>query len=84
MFPSNKHLNSGNPSDAATFIGGMEATGGGVNKGEAVIDGLAEANKLSFRSGSKRIYILIGDDSPHGDEFLAGTTYGNGCPCGYQ
>ena len=62
----------------------MEAPGGGSNGGEAVIDGLAEANKLSFRSGSKRIYILIGDDSPHGDEFLAGTTYGNGCPCGYQ
>ena len=84
MFPTDKNLSSGYPSAAVSFIEEMTTGGGGEMYGEALIDGLAQANKLNYRIGSGRMYILMCDDSPHGDEFLAGTTYGKGCPCGHQ
>ena len=62
----------------------MTVGGGGPRYGEALIDGLAEANRLMFRKDTSKIYILVCDDSPHGDEFLAGTAYPAGCPCGIK
>ena len=83
VFPYSKQLEDGIGPKVADFIGNMK-TSGGSRPGEALIDGLAEANKLQFRYGSFRMYILICDDTPHGDEFVKGSPYPNGCPCGYK
>lgn len=84
VFPSSKNLIDGDGSSVINFINGMKCSGGGGMLGEALIDGLAAANKLQFQKDSSKIYVLIADDSPHGDEFLAGTTYPSGCPCGIK
>ena len=82
IYPPSKRLEDGDATEAAAFINNMQASGGGGNGGEALIDGLSEANKLQFRKDTGKIYILVCDDSPHGDEFLRCSTYPRGCPCG--
>ena len=84
IFPPSKKLDDGNAAGAANFIGNMETGGGGDNYGEALIDGLAEANNLMFRKDSSKIYIVVCDDSPHGPEFSSKTEYPEGCPCGHK
>jgi Mg-chelatase subunit ChlD len=55
---------------------------GGGDAPEAVYDGLhAACDRLSWRSHSRRIALLIGDAPPHG--FLPrGDTFRDGCPLG--
>jgi hypothetical protein len=84
IFPPSLKLEDGNAVQAGNFIGTMSCSGGGGKYGEALIDGLAQANRMVFRKDTSRMYILVCDDSPHGDEFLAGTTYPAGCPCGHK
>ena len=67
IFPPSKIMDLGIPNEAIEFINGMVADGGGIKLGEAMIDGLNGANSLIFRKESKRVYILVGDDTPHGD-----------------
>ena len=83
-FPASKKLDDGNAIQAGKFIGNMTTGGGGGNYGEALIDGIAEANKLVFRKDSSKIYILVCDEPPHGPEFVSKTSYPAGCPCGLK
>ena len=64
------------------FIDRLTPSGGGHNYGEALIDGLDEANTLTYRKDSKRIYALVCDEPPHGREFSEKSTMPGGCPCG--
>ena len=82
IFPSNRSLEAGDPSSVAQFMSTMITGGGGGRYGEALIDGLLGASTLNFRKDSNRLFILVCDDSPHGDEFLGNTTHPTGCPCG--
>ena len=83
VFPHSKNLSDGDPNKVASYIGNM-TTSGGSRPGEALIDGLAMANQLIFRNDSSKMFILICDDTPHGDEFYKGTPYPKGCPCNHQ
>ena len=84
IYPSSRNLSDGKADQAANFIANMQTSGGGGNGGEALIDGLAEANKLVFRKDSAKIYILVGDEPAHGSEFSSSTAYPKGCPCGHK
>ena len=81
-FPSSKNLEDAKGSDAIIFINGLRTSGGGGNYGEALIDGLDEANTLTYRKDSNRIYVLVCDEPPHGKEFSEKSTWPDGCPCG--
>ncbi len=48
-----------------TFVGQVERTGGGDTP-EAVEEALFQANRLSWRIGSSRAVVLVGDAPPHG------------------
>ena len=84
IFPTNKSLNLGDPNDAMDYTETMSTSGGGAQYGEALIDGIAEALMLTFRTGSNKIFVVACDDSPHGKEFLNNTKHPEGCPCGYK
>jgi hypothetical protein len=82
MFPESGELSDGDSQKVGEFISQFQADGGGGNQGEALIDGLAQANKLKFRMKSQKMFVVITDDCPHGPEFNAETCYPEGCPCG--
>ena len=80
-FPSNKILEDADGREAIKYIGSLTISGGGGNGGEALTDGLDEANNLHYRKDSKRMYVVICDEPPHGKEFSKKTEYPEGCPC---
>lgn len=81
IFPTSKSLENGDPSGAMAYISSLPAGGGGGHNGEASIDALYAANCLDYRKNTGKMYILVTDDSPQGDEFLSGTAFPEGCPC---
>ena len=80
-FPNSKNLEDAKGRDAVQFIDSLKTSGGGVCYGEALIDGLDEANTLIYRKDSKRIYVLLCDEPPHGKEFSERAAIPEGCPC---
>ena len=80
-FPSSRKLSDANGRQAIQYIERLKTSGGGGNYGEALIDGLDEANTLYYRKDSKRICVLICDEPPHGRDFSKDTCYPEGCPC---
>ena len=69
------------PEDAASFIGKLQASGGGPVGGEALIDALAKSNKLNFRENSNKMLFVLTDEKPHGKEFGPNEIHPDGCPC---
>ena len=81
IYPKSLDLNDGNPEDAASFIGKLQASGGGPEGGEALIDALAKSNKLNFRENSNKMLFVLTDEKPHGKEFGPNEIHPDGCPC---
>jgi hypothetical protein len=81
IFPPSKKLKEADPEQAIAFVNSL-TTSGGSRYGEAMIDGLDEGSNLTYRTRSSKILFVLADDTPHGDEFIAGTGYPKGCPCG--
>ena len=81
VYPKSLDLNDGNPEDAASFIGKLQASGGGPVGGEALIDALAKSNKLNFRENSNKMLFVLTDEKPHGKEFGPNEIHPDGCPC---
>jgi Mg-chelatase subunit ChlD len=68
-------------SKAQKTIERLKADGGG-DEPEAVLDGvLAACRELDWRSGARRIAVLVGDAPPHGMG-RHGDGFPSGCPCG--
>ena len=66
---------------AHSFIGKLNAVGGG-DVPEAVLDGINSAiQKMQWREHSHRVVLLAGDAPPHG-EGDTGDKFPKGCPCG--
>ena len=81
-YPESFELSEGDPKEVNNFIKDLKAMGGGPLGGEALIDALAKCNKLKFRQNSKRMFIVITDEKPHGEEFGENNIHPKGCPCG--
>jgi hypothetical protein len=54
---------------------------GGLDKAEAVFDGLNEVINLSWRKDSSKFLVHFIDGPPHGSEYGPDERYPNGCPC---
>ena len=84
FYPKSSVLNDSNESECIDYLNSIEESGGGGNGGEAMIDGISMATKFKCRPDSQRIYILVGDECPHGREFSENSTYPDGCICGIK
>mmetsp|Transcript_32114 Transcript_32114/g.31865 ORF Transcript_32114/g.31865 Transcript_32114/m.31865 type:complete len:238 (-) Transcript_32114:36-749(-) len=84
IYPPSKNINDFVKDDAIQFLNNLVANGGGSKYGEAMIDGMYNANHLVYRPNTPRMYFIIGDDTPHGSEFHPNTQYPNGCACGHD
>ena len=83
FYPQDKNIVSSNLNEIVNFISKIQCSGGS-RPGEAMVDALYTATQFTFSKSSKQIYILVADDTPHGDEFYPGTPFPNGCPCGHN
>jgi len=54
---------------------------GGLDKAEAVFDGLNEVINLSWRQESSKFLVHFIDGPPHGNAYGPDERYPNGCPC---
>ena len=80
-YPENKNIGIFDLNELIEFIKSVEFDGGGYNGGEAMIDGLNAALQFKKRKNARTVYVIIGDDSPHGREFNEASEYPDGCPC---
>ncbi len=71
-----------NVNEMKIWLEACEADGGG-DAPEAVADALHATLKLSWRTESTKICILISDAPPHGLS-ENGDTFPNGCPAGHD
>jgi len=81
VYPFDSILAESDAEIAIDFIEGLLFAGGGIKKGEAVMDGLMKAGTLTYDTFSKKIMFLVTDDRPHGNEFGQDSDYPLGCPC---
>ncbi|OMJ65720.1 hypothetical protein SteCoe_37731 [Stentor coeruleus] len=81
-YPKTRKIIDSKNEEVANFIGTMKIASGWMNGGEAMIDGISEGLGIILRYNSRPVYIVVGNENPHGKEFSKYSCYPNGCPCG--